>query len=147
MDQDEPVLVIEMDKVLNCIDLPQGDRTIRLEPLPVVESVAVIAHNRRTPQSRADVAEWHRNVAWEERGRLFADLIDVSRSQEPKANIVKPKLSQGRIVGRQGRNSQLFRKRTEPSIMQQAREVPPDRIERRKRAVLIEVRERVVLGK
>ena len=88
------MLVVEVDEVLDRVDIAQRDRPGRIEPLPVVEGVAVVTEDRRPPQTRANVAERHGEVARQDRGRLLPDLVDVGRRQEAEPHVVQPQLRQ-----------------------------------------------------
>ena len=81
--QDEPVLVVQVDEVLDRVDVAEGDRPGRVEPLPVVEGVAVVAEDRRPVEQAAGVAQRHGDVARQHRGRRLADLVDVGRARNP----------------------------------------------------------------
>ena len=54
--ENEPVLVVEMNEILQRVDVAERDGAVRIEPLPVVQRVAVVAEDRRPAQQRACVA-------------------------------------------------------------------------------------------
>ena len=50
--ENEPVLVVQVDEVLQRVDVAEGDRGARIEALPVVERVTVVAEDGRTLEQR-----------------------------------------------------------------------------------------------
>jgi len=67
--ENEPVLVIEVNEVLQGVEIPQLNRTVRPKPPPVVEGIAVLAQHGRAPQEPAGVTERDRDVGREAPGR------------------------------------------------------------------------------
>ena len=67
MHEDEPVLVVQVDEVLDRVDVAERDRPGGIEPLPVVKGVAVVAEDRRAVEQLGSVAERHRDVLRQQR--------------------------------------------------------------------------------
>ena len=55
--QNKPVLVVQMDEVLNGINITQCNRLLLPKALPVVERIAIVTQNRRTLEEQAGAAE------------------------------------------------------------------------------------------
>ncbi len=84
------MLVVKMDKVLDRVDVPQRDRPRRIEPFPVKESVAVIAEDRWTIESRTDLTKRQGDIAGQEHGRLLPNLVHISGCEKSDSNVIKP---------------------------------------------------------
>src|SRR5437016_2803949 len=94
MHQNEPVFVIEVHEILDGVDVAKRNRLILAKALPVVQCVAVVAQDRRSLEQLTGTAERNREICGQYRRRFLAYLIDVCRSQETHADIIKPELWQ-----------------------------------------------------
>ncbi len=117
VDQDEPVLVIEVDEILDRVDVPQRDRPRGVEPLPVVKGIAVVAQDRRPREASAHVRQRHGQALRQHAGQRLADLVDIGRRQKPQPHVAEPQLRQhGGGIGRllPGRNLEAPRRSRKP---------------------------------
>src|SRR5205807_1482197 len=92
VNQDEPVFVVEVDEILNRVDISKCDRRVPAKPFPIVESVAVVAKNRRAVQKLAHMNQGAGEVCGQHFARLLANLeldgklVSGSRSgRKPRA--------------------------------------------------------------
>src|ERR1044071_4114760 len=99
MDEDEPVLVVEMNKVLQRVDIAKGDRSIRIEALPVVERVSVVTQNRWPAEQRADLDEGRGEIRRQLSHWRLRDLIDIGRCEKADADVIEVQLRQLQLFG------------------------------------------------
>src|SRR4029077_20604830 len=98
MNQDEPVLVEEVHEILNGVDVSERNRPVLVKSFPVVQSVTVIAQNRRTVQQLAGAAQRTREIGRQHSARFLAYLVDVGGGEEADAQIVQPEFR--KVAGR-----------------------------------------------
>jgi hypothetical protein len=77
VDEDEPVLVVQVNEVLHGVDVAERNWPSWIEPLPVVQRVPVVTQNRRPPEQLARLAERNCEISREQIHRRLRNLVDV----------------------------------------------------------------------
>ena len=126
------MLVIKVDEILEGVDVTERDGSFRVEPLPVVERVAVVAQNRRPAQQRACLAEWHRDTARQHFCFRLRHLVDVRGGEKAQAKVVEAKFRDTllrRLVSGPFRDAQAFDVAAKQPVLQKARQVAANLVE------------------
>ena len=132
MDEDEPVFVVEVHEVLQRVDVAECNRPGRVETLPVVKRVAVVAQDRRPAQQRAGFAEGHRDTARQHFHFRLRHLVHVRGGEKADADVVQPKFRNGllqRLVSRPFRDSKPFHVAAKRAVLEETRQIAADLVE------------------
>src|SRR5688572_30035207 len=78
-----------MNEVLQCVDVSERDRFVDIEAFPVVQRVAVIAEDWRTPEQGGSLAEGQRDICGQDRRFRLRNLVYVRRCEKADANVIQ----------------------------------------------------------